>query len=86
MFIRPADLAASMGRLGEPEHPEVVGTIESALATIVAHGKSAGVNAFNETIARRYVAAGASFVLVGADVALLARGAEQLVDRYRKAP
>ncbi|MCV7000786.1 aldolase/citrate lyase family protein [Mycolicibacterium alvei] len=86
VFIGPADLAASMGRLGEPEHPEVVGTIESALATIVAHGKSAGVNAFNETIARRYVAAGASFVLVGADVALLARGAEQLVDRYRKAP
>jgi 4-hydroxy-2-oxoheptanedioate aldolase len=84
VFIGPADLAASMGKLGQPEHPEVVHTIETALATIVAHGKSAGVNAFNEAIARRYVAAGASFVLVGADVALLARGAEQLVDRYRE--
>lgn len=83
VFIGPADLAASMGRLGQPEHPDVVRTIEDALATIVAHGKAAGVNAFNETIARRYVAAGASFVLVGADVALLARGAEQLADRYR---
>lgn len=86
VFIGPADLAASMGKLGQPEHPDVVRTIEDALATIVTHGKAAGVNAFNETIARRYVAAGASFVLVGADVALLARGAEQLADRYRGVP
>lgn len=86
VFVGPADLAASMGKLGLPEHAEVVTTIEKALATIVEHGKSAGVNAFNETIARRYLAAGASFVLIGADVALLARGAEQLVAKYRKEP
>jgi 4-hydroxy-2-oxoheptanedioate aldolase len=84
VFIGPADLAASMGRLGQPEHPDVVRTIESALGTIAARGKAAGVNAFNETIARRYVATGASFVLVGADVALLARGAEQLTAKYRE--
>jgi 4-hydroxy-2-oxoheptanedioate aldolase len=86
VFIGPADLAASMGKLGRPEHPEVVTAIENALAIIVEHGKSAGVNAFNDAIARRYLAAGASFVLVGADVALLARGAEQLVAKYRQPP
>jgi 4-hydroxy-2-oxoheptanedioate aldolase len=84
VFIGPADLAASMGKLGRPEHPDVVSTIENALATIVEHGKSAGVNAFNESVARRYLVAGASFVLVGADVALLARGAEELAARYRQ--
>ncbi|MDT5135076.1 MAG: 4-hydroxy-2-oxoheptanedioate aldolase, partial [Mycobacterium sp.] len=84
VFIGPADLAASMGKLGQPEHPEVIATIEKALAAIVEHGKSAGVNAFNETIARRYLAAGANFVLVGADVALLSRATEQLVIRYRE--
>jgi 4-hydroxy-2-oxoheptanedioate aldolase len=83
VFIGPADLAASMGKLGQPEHPDVVATIETALAAIVERGKSAGVNAFNETVARRYLQAGASFVLVGADVALLARGAEELAKRYR---
>jgi 4-hydroxy-2-oxoheptanedioate aldolase len=83
VFIGPADLAASMGKLGQPEHPDVVSTIETALATIVAGGTSAGVNAFNESVARRYLRAGASFVLVGADVALLARGAEELAARYR---
>ncbi len=50
VFIGPADLAASMGKLGQPEHPDVVTTIENALATIVEHGKRAGVNAFNESI------------------------------------
>ncbi len=84
VFVGPADLAASMGHLGRPEHPDVVNAIETALATIVAHGKSAGVNAFNERIARRYLDVGTSFVLVGADVALLARGAEKLVETYRE--
>jgi 4-hydroxy-2-oxoheptanedioate aldolase len=83
VFIGPADLAASMGRLGQPEHPDVVSTIEAALATIVEHRKFAGVNAFNKGIAQRYLTAGATFVLVGADVALLARGAEKLVDDYK---
>jgi 4-hydroxy-2-oxoheptanedioate aldolase len=84
VFIGPADLAASMGKLGQPEHPEVMATIEAALGTIVDHGKYAGVNAFNESVARRYLQAGASFVLVGADVALLARGAEALAAKYRR--
>lgn len=83
VFIGPADLAASMGRLGQPEHPEVMSAIETALATIASHGRSAGVNAFNDSVARRYVRAGASFVLVGADVALLARGAEELAAKFR---
>lgn len=82
VFIGPADLAASLGRLGQPEHPDVVATIERTIATIAASGKAAGVNAFNETIARRYLAAGARFVLVGADVTLLARGAEGLAKQY----
>jgi 4-hydroxy-2-oxoheptanedioate aldolase len=84
VFIGPADLAASMGKLGQPEHPNVVSAIEVAIATISEHGKAAGVNAFNEQIAHRYVDAGASFVLVGADVALLARGAEDLAAKYRR--
>jgi 4-hydroxy-2-oxoheptanedioate aldolase len=85
VFIGPADLAASMGKLGQPEHPEVVAAIETAVATIKACGKSAGVNAFNEKLARRYVDAGADFVLVGADVAVLARGAERLAAVYCQA-
>jgi len=82
VFIGPADLAASLGHLGQPEHPDVVAAIERALSVIVASGKIAGVNAFNESVARRYVAAGARFVLVGADVTLLANGSTALASTY----
>ncbi|GAA1970398.1 4-hydroxy-2-oxoheptanedioate aldolase [Nocardioides panacihumi] len=82
IFIGPADLAASLGRLGEPEHPSIVTTIERAITTISHSGKAAGVNAFNERIARRYLTAGARFALVGADVTMLARGSEALAKQF----
>lgn len=82
IFVGPADLAASMGRLGEPSHPEVVDAVLTALRAAVAAGKPAGVNAFVPEEAERYLAAGASFVAVGADVAILARATEGLADRF----
>jgi len=82
IFIGPADLAATMGHLGKPEDPAVVSVIEAALRTLRELGVPAGVNAFNPVIARRYIDAGAGFVLVGADVTLLARGAEALAKEY----
>jgi 4-hydroxy-2-oxoheptanedioate aldolase len=86
VFIGPADLAASLGHLGEPEHPEVVVAIEGAIATLVRLGKAAGVNAFGETRARRYIELGCRFIAVGADVSLLARGSEELAVRYGAGP
>lgn len=82
IFLGPSDLAASMGLLGEQEHPKVRAAVEHCLTAAKTAGKPAGVNAFNEGTARAYMAAGASFVLVGADVALLARGTEALADKF----
>ncbi len=78
IFVGPSDLAASMGVLGRQEHPEVVAAVEQCLAAATRAGKPAGVNAFTPSVARRYLDNGAGFVLVGADVALLARGSEAL--------
>ena len=82
IFLGPSDLAASMGVLGQQEHPEVRAAVEHCLAAATAAGKPAGVNAFNPATAHHYLAAGAAFVLVGADVALLARGSEALAARF----
>ncbi|MFX7887049.1 aldolase/citrate lyase family protein, partial [Acinetobacter baumannii] len=38
VFIGPGDLAASMGHLGEPGHPEVRKTIDDTIRRIVASG------------------------------------------------
>jgi 4-hydroxy-2-oxoheptanedioate aldolase len=85
VFVGPSDLAASLGHLGRADHPEVVAAVEEAITTIAGSGKAAGVNAFAEPLARRYLALGARFVLVGADATLLARGSEQLAARHRAA-
>ena len=41
-YVAPSDMAASMGHLGEPEHPDVVRVIDESIAAVVAAGKVAG--------------------------------------------
>lgn len=83
VFVGPSDLSASMGLLGQQSHAEVVAAVRRAFRGVRSVGKPVGVNAFDDGVARAYVDAGASFVFVGADVALLARGSEALATRWR---
>lgn len=82
IFVGPSDLAASMGLLGQQSHPDVVASVLRSIQAARAAGKPAGVNAFVKADADRYIEAGASFVSVGADVAILARQSEALVDAF----
>lgn len=82
VFVGPSDLAASMGLLGQQSHPDIVAAVLRAFEGVRSAGKPVGVNAFDPAVAEGYLQAGASFVLVGADVALLARGSEALAARY----
>jgi 4-hydroxy-2-oxoheptanedioate aldolase len=86
VFVGPSDLAASMGHLGAQAHPEVVAAVHAAFDAVRAAGKPVGVNAFDPAVARAYVAAGAAFLLVGADVTLLARGSEALAAAWIPTP
>jgi 4-hydroxy-2-oxoheptanedioate aldolase len=58
IFIGPADLSASMGHRDNPGHPEVQAAIESAIATIVASGKAAGIPHLRPGAGRGLPAAG----------------------------
>ncbi len=82
VFVGPSDLAASMGLLGQQTHPDVVAAVLRAFEAVRTAGTPAGVNAFDPIAARSYLDAGAAFVLVGADVALLARGSESLAAAF----
>ncbi|MEU1972259.1 aldolase/citrate lyase family protein [Microbacterium sp. NPDC019599] len=82
VFVGPSDLAASMGLLGQQTHPDVVAAVRRTFDAVRAAGKPVGVNAFDPAVADAYVEAGAGFVLVGADVSLLARGSEALAARF----
>ncbi|MFC3455345.1 HpcH/HpaI aldolase family protein [Amycolatopsis speibonae] len=82
VFVGPSDLAASMGLLGQQTHPDVTAAVVGTFEAVRAQGKPVGVNAFDPAQAQRYLDAGASFVLVGADVTLLAQGSEALARRH----
>lgn len=83
VFVGPSDLAASMGLIGQQTHPDVVAAVKHVITAVQAAGKFVGVNAFAQDQARDYLAAGADFVNVGADVALLASGARNLAGAFR---
>nr|WP_144409551.1 HpcH/HpaI aldolase/citrate lyase family protein [Martelella endophytica] len=76
VFIGPADLAASLGHLGNPGHPDVVAVLKDALARILAVGKAPGILAMNAETARTYAEWGYRFVGVGTDMGLFAANAK----------
>lgn len=83
VFIGPADLAASLGHLGNPGHVDVQDAIRNAAGRIRAAGKAAGILATDEAVARTYLEWGYTFVAVGVDVLLLARLTTELAARFR---
>jgi 4-hydroxy-2-oxoheptanedioate aldolase len=83
VFIGPSDLAASLGHLGNPQHPDVQKAIEDAVTRLKAVGKPGGILTGNEEEARRYIGWGYLFVAVGADVGLLAKNADALAKKFK---
>lgn len=71
LFVGPSDLSASMGYIGQPQHPEVKATIEKAFARIVATGKAAGFLTANKDDAKWALKCGCAFVAVGSDMQML---------------
>ena len=83
VFIGPADLAASLGHLGEPQHPEVQAALREAAARLTRVGKAAGILTVVEADARRYIEWGYRFVAVGVDTSLLAKSADALAKAFK---
>ncbi|MVW79187.1 aldolase/citrate lyase family protein [Bordetella sp. 02P26C-1] len=83
IFIGPADLSASMGHVGNSSHPEVQAAIEDAIARILKAGKAPGILTSNETLARKYLELGCTFVAVGLDTGILVQGTSALAARYK---
>lgn len=77
IFVGPSDLSASMGLLGQQTHPEVISAVQHVIDSAHAAHRFVGVNAFSREQAQAYADAGADFVNVTADVALLARAVEE---------
>jgi 4-hydroxy-2-oxoheptanedioate aldolase len=83
VFIGPADLHASLGYPGEIANPKVKPLIDDAIRRIRKAGKAPGILTPSEADARHWLQCGALFVAVGADVGILARGAEALAAKFK---
>ncbi|MBB6307659.1 HpcH/HpaI aldolase family protein [Xanthobacter tagetidis] len=83
VFIGPGDLSAALGHLGGQGDAAIVTLIEDMIGRIGKAGNRAGILTGDETLARRYIAAGCVFTAVGSDVGILARGSEALAKKFR---
>lgn len=80
VFVGPSDLSASMGYLGQPNHPEVQAAIAQALRDIAASGKAPGTLAGSPEAVRTHTANGAKFLGIGSDTGLLVSGSRSLLN------
>jgi 4-hydroxy-2-oxoheptanedioate aldolase len=84
VFIGPADLAASLGFAGEPDHPVVVAAVEDAIKRIEKAGRPSGILTPNTAFAHRCISLGTTFTAVGIDAGILARGTESLARQFQE--
>jgi len=84
VFFGPADLAASMGLLGQPGHRDVRAAIAQGIAAAARAGKASGTLTSDRGLAREYLALGATFVAVGADTTILVNGAQELLAAFKQ--
>lgn len=84
VFIGPSDLAASLGHLGDPGHPEVKEACFDAIRRLRAAGKPAGFLSVDQQFVGEVIEAGSIFTAVDTDAALLRRSAVARVGEWRK--
>ncbi len=83
-IIGPGDLATSLGRRGQLDHPDVQAAIAQAETAILRSGVPLGGVAFSPDQANRMIERGYRSVVFGFDWALLQRGAAAALDGVRR--
>ena len=83
VFFGPADLSASMGQLGNANHPYVQRAIHNGVKTVLAAGKAPGILVFDRAQGQAYIDAGVLFIAVGVDAMLLTKACRDLSASYR---
>ena len=82
VFFGPADLSCDMGYPGQLGHQDVSAAILDGHEKVRELGKPTGILTGIEKDAKMFIEAGMSFVAVGSDLALLARGSEALRSKF----
>lgn len=83
VFVGPYDLAASFGKMGQIDDPEVVAAIEHVTKTCQAAGLRLGYFGGSAAALRPVIDRGYTLIAAGVDVLFLAGAARKLLDELR---
>jgi len=83
IFIRPMDLATSMGYLGNPGHPEVQKVICGIEDKVLGTGKFLGTVAGSYDVAKELFNRGYQYVVAMSDSIELSKQSHALIERFR---
>ena len=83
IFFGPADIAADIGLLGQPMHPDVWALIRPAAEQLMARGVPVGTLVQDPAFAAELFASGFTFVACGSDAGLLTRASDSLLATMR---
>ena len=83
VFIGPYDLSASMGRMGEVDHPEVVEAIDRVGRACQQNDIALGYFGTTAESVEAYVDKGYNLICAGVDAAFVTQGAEQVLEKLR---
>ena len=83
VFVGPSDLAAAIGRIGEPAHPEVQALVRRAHELCAASNVACGSIAGSADGVRQLREYGANFLALGTDMMLLQNALQARLDEVR---
>jgi 2-dehydro-3-deoxyglucarate aldolase len=84
VLIGPYDLSASLGLLGQVEHPEVVAAIDRVTAVCQQAGMPLGVFGVSATAVQPYIGKGYTLITAGVDTLFLSSAASRLLKQVRE--
>jgi 2-dehydro-3-deoxyglucarate aldolase/4-hydroxy-2-oxoheptanedioate aldolase len=83
LFIGPADLAASMGHLGNMTHPDVQAKLREGAQACRKAGKPVGIVGPNPEVVATYVEYGFTWVAMASDIAMMVGRAQEWIGKVR---
>ena len=83
VLVGPYDLSASLGRLGEVTHPEVVSAIEHVTQVCRAAQMPLGIFGMSAEAVKPYIEQGYTLITVGIDTVLLGNAARQVLAQLK---
>ena len=86
VLVGPYDLSASMGRIGQVDHPQVVAAIDQVTAVCRSAGIPLGIFGVSAAAVRPYIERGYTLIVAGADTLLLGQAAAQLLAQVAQIP